>query len=321
MKMGKQYNDVEIKSVAQFVEEVTRIGVGKYRARNTFFRGEADSSWEPKASLMRSDLCNPRESKSDVYVQMEYDLIREATKIYPAMFDCCRNSIDKMVMMQHYGLPTRLLDVTTNPLIALYFACESRISKDGKVLFVQKKPLDEDLVNMIATLCEYYEDSVYESRELWTFMNILKKHHLYEEDMKNEVVISLFENIAKSFLYVPPYINERVKQQKGAFVFGAYMQPIFNERKYQHFLDKIGNEGVKEEEIRSISFNKVAVPVQNIFNEKRFIIRRRSKKKILKELDLLGINEAFVFPEPEHQMKCVKDTIIMSTLSIKDFNS
>lgn len=82
--MGKQYNDVEIKSVAQFVEEVTRIGVGKYRARNTFFRGEADSSWEPKASLMRSDLCNPRESKSDVYVQMEYDLIREATKIYPA---------------------------------------------------------------------------------------------------------------------------------------------------------------------------------------------------------------------------------------------
>ncbi len=320
-EMEKQDNDIEIKSVAQFVQGVIKIGTGKYRAKNTFFRGEADSTWEPKASLLRSDLCNPNESNGDVYVQMEYDMIREATKINPSMFDGCRNSIEKMVVMQHYGLPTRLLDVTTNPLIALYFACESKSSKDGKVLFVQKKPVGEDLANMIATLCEYYEDSIYESRELWTFLNILKKHHLYGEDMKKEIVIDLFENITKSFLYVHPYINERIKMQSGAFVFSAYMQPIFNKYEYQHFLEKIGNEGLTEQEIRSIHFNKVAVSVKNIFNERRFIIKSRYKKRILKELDLLGINEASVFPEPEHQMRCVKNTIIMSCMSIRNFNS
>lgn len=34
-------------------------------------------------------------------------------------------------ILQHYGFPTRVLDVTQNPLVALYFALEEVELKDG----------------------------------------------------------------------------------------------------------------------------------------------------------------------------------------------
>ena len=44
-----------------------------------------------------------------------------------------RNSIEWLELAQHYGYPTRLLDVTLDPLVALFFAVSSSSNKDGCV--------------------------------------------------------------------------------------------------------------------------------------------------------------------------------------------
>jgi hypothetical protein len=52
-----------------------------------------------------------------------------------------QNAWDVLAIAQHYGLPTRLIDWTTNPLVAAFFASEHspRSRRDGEIIAVRAR--------------------------------------------------------------------------------------------------------------------------------------------------------------------------------------
>lgn len=108
-----QDEEIQVNSVSEFIEKIVQ--QDKEAGTETFYRGHADKDWVLLPSIFRT----PNG------VEKEHLLFHDMVAHEPQSFSECKSTLDYLVQMQHYGLPTRLLDMTMNPLVALYFACQS----------------------------------------------------------------------------------------------------------------------------------------------------------------------------------------------------
>jgi len=203
--------------------------------------------------------------------------------------------LDKLVMMQHYGCPTRLLDITTNPLVALYFACKNFKCKkcDNKkngyvyIFAIEEQNIcymDSDRAMILSCLSKFKNDDRQKLLELCRQYLLLKRK--FDENCNEEIVNKFIYEIRREnpsfikninpqdllnpIIVQPSRINTRILRQDGAFILS-------------------GLSSSRDDEIRNLDV-KVYDKIQIGENDE-------DMKNILKELDKLGINEASLFPE------------------------
>jgi hypothetical protein len=113
--MFTETKEKKISSVNDFVKEITKMRSDRILsgAEQWFFRGQKCSDWDVKPTIFREDALSG-----------EHIMIDRAQRQNPLEFRDCVTNFEILTKLQHYGLGTRLLDVTLNPLVALYFATE-----------------------------------------------------------------------------------------------------------------------------------------------------------------------------------------------------
>jgi hypothetical protein len=273
---GRVVTAPRVENVTQFFAEIAKIAPtsGPFNV----FRGQRNTEWSPKPGILRP----PQK-----LLEHEREIIRELISVHPQEFRDDGGMLDRLVRMQHFGLPTRLLDVSLNPLVGLYFASEPFNSRtrvvDGVVYAytitkARRKYFDSDAVACIANLAnlsteerqEIIDSGTIDKTEfnklpsidrLIQFVKVEKPHFRPAIDR-----LDLF----KPYYVVPKMNNRRIIAQSGAFII--------------HGLEEAPPSGSRVRPVRTIQSDRIIVP-------------QAAKAPIRRELEALGINESTLFPE------------------------
>jgi hypothetical protein len=120
-------NTINIKSFAEFDEALGNL------SRSALCRGVSDASYELVPSLFRG------KKAPDLLAQEKNLMWVFKTQAKAHLSSLPATEIEWLVLAQHHGLPTRLLDWSLSPLVALYFAVQSRSSSDAAVYVHDKQ--------------------------------------------------------------------------------------------------------------------------------------------------------------------------------------
>lgn len=302
---------IKITSVSSFIDEVNKIKDDLYGSNEElFFRGQKTDFWDVIPSIFRGN-----------FLSVEHTLMQFPLLKAPYEFISINNDFEIMTKYQHYGMCTRLLDLTTNPLVALYFACEeygdvcykeieneedTKIQEANGVIFFNKKysvSTNEINIKVISSLSQIdlSNDNTLESilRKLTERQAISKE---LEERWKSKEHYEEFINIIQNnYIVIPPYNNERLSRQCGMFLLAGCFNFVYTESISESSIEK-GYKDLRDE-----------------FDRKFFYISGEKKKEILEELDTYNINEATLFPELEHQLSYIKNKKNAKTKASSEF--
>ena len=189
-----------IDSIEDLIREINEL------PNNFLYRGQANAEWKLESSLER--MLNDEWTSERVKKFEEMSLFRFKSKfhLYDKENIKPESKLAWLSLMQHYGAPTRLLDFTESPYVALYFALEYYNP-------LQKLPLALyalDYANILEESIEYIKSKDKEFKET--------KESIHEKQDE------IFSNVVDRFHYdiawvtEPKLLNVRLDRQAGSFL-------------------------------------------------------------------------------------------------------
>lgn len=307
-----------------------------------FFRGHTNANF----------LLNPASLRENV--ENENKIIEEFERYFPKECHDCYSVMDKLVYMQHYGLRTRCLDLSENPLIALYFACKDMVkfrndtigNKDkwGEVLIFKEQINNDDIKNNYSSTTSIIANTALMDEEF----SLEKFQMFYKNDGHlsfDEKYISFRDLVSRSVIVRTPKMNERIRNQQGAFILvnanefvnspiPNLTELVLNDKDFNVFkLNRIYKRKLKGIKIGQFSMKKIKpYSLDNkheIFKNDPFDINRllyrdennmqvvilippKAKETILKQLERLNITEDFVYPEMDSIAYAINNRFLKS---------
>ena len=302
----------EIKSIGHIVRRWRSLenyyksgmtGSSSNEERVLYFRGERAKSWELRPSVMRSF---PK--KGFVFRDKEGEMLLDLMSQRPEDFIGATSALSQLVLAQHHGLKTRLLDLTRNPLVALFHACKNlsapdKFDKEDGILHVFAVPkrlvrrFDSDVISIIANFTklprfeqdmlmgEFNPGEAAQRSELGystDYSHIMDRlyHYIRQEKPHFKERIDV-RDLFKVFIVEPQQSFERIKVQSGAFIISAF---------HKRF---------EKKEI--LAWNKY-IP---IYDHYQFIVPAGSKEKILDELSLHNVRREVLFPDLDETAEAI----------------
>jgi hypothetical protein len=235
------------------------------------------------------------------YAQNEHVIFREVVSLFPDTFGKLKTTAEKLILMQHFRYPTRIMDVSRNPLTSLFFSCFSDMGlgdagkKDG-VVYRYVVPdadiqyCDSGRVSILANLAQCDADYPWSDVRNWTvkaFNGLDDENNWYGRSLTyfiREEHQGFYDIINPADLYSVAFLrpsmnSERIIRQDGFF----FLFGINGNSKLQ--CARFPTEWVKEE----------------------IIIPARHKRAILNDLDAMGLNQGFYYTDMERMSYVIRE--------------
>lgn len=270
-------NISKIGSISTLVHELTRLS--NQDEYTYFFRGHANHEFKMIPGIYRKQS----------WIKNEFNFFKEIRLKCPGEFHQGTTAFQSLVKMQHYSLPTRLLDLTSNALIALYFATESIPDKenDGQiiVLKVPKREIkyyDDAKVSLLSNISRV-ECNVTNDTNTINAINLEQLKHFAKSD--GAYLNNITSEMLNDVICVKPQMdNPRIIRQDGTFLL-------------------FGINGVKDNLSKlSDKFKCDEIP-------DGLIIKKEEKQKLRFQLANLGITEGTIYPEIDHVANYIKNNM------------